>query len=87
MNQQVKALSINDLAAMKQRGEKISCLTAYDAGFGAMIDKTGIDVILVGDSLGMVVQGHESTLKVTLRDMNYHTRAVSRAENDGPCSI
>lgn len=64
---------------MKQRGEKISCLTAYDAGFSALIDKADIDVMLVGDSLGMVIQGHESTLKVSLRDMVYHTRAVGIA--------
>lgn len=79
MNQEVKALSIGDLDGMKLNGEKISCLTAYDAAFSAVIDKAGIDVILVGDSLGMVVQGHESTLKVTLRDMVYHTGTVSRS--------
>lgn len=77
--EQPKPLTINDLSEMKQHGEKISCLTAYDAGFGALIDKAGIDLILVGDSLGMVVQGHDSTLNVTIRDMAYHTRAVSIA--------
>lgn len=75
----LKPLSITDLAAMKQRGEKISCLTAYDAAFSAMIDKAGVDMMLVGDSLGMVVQGHETTLSVTIRDMVYHTRCVSNA--------
>lgn len=79
MNQQVKPLTINDLSAMKQHAEKISCLTAYDASFSAVIDKAGIDLILVGDSLGMVIQGHKSTLNVTLRDMVYHTRAVCSA--------
>jgi 3-methyl-2-oxobutanoate hydroxymethyltransferase len=64
---------------MKQRGEKITCLTAYDAGFAALIDKVGVDVMLVGDSLGMVIQGHETTLPVTIRDMIYHTRCVSSA--------
>ncbi|MGZ4992759.1 MAG: 3-methyl-2-oxobutanoate hydroxymethyltransferase [Methylobacter sp.] len=74
-----KLLSITDLAAMKQRGEKISCLTAYDAGFSALIDKVGVDIMLVGDSLGMVIQGHNTTLPVTVRDMVYHTRCVSQA--------
>lgn len=75
----VKPLSINDLTAMKQRGEKITCLTAYDASFGALIDRTGIDIILVGDSLGMTMQGHATTLPVTICDMVYHARCVSRA--------
>jgi len=75
----VKPLSVTDLAAMKQRGEKIACLTAYDAGFSALIDKAGIDVMLVGDSLGMVIQGHDTTLPVTMNDMVYHTRCVSKA--------
>lgn len=75
----LKPLSITDLAAMKQRGEKISCLTAYDAGFSALIDKVGVDMMLVGDSLGMVIQGHDTTLPVTIRDMVYHTRCVSNA--------
>ena len=79
MHQQLQPLSINDLAAMKQRGEKISCLTAYDASFSALIDKAGIDMMLVGDSLGMVVQGHDTTLPVTINDMVYHTRCVSNA--------
>ena len=69
-------LSINGWAAMKRRGDKIACLTAYDASFSALIDQAGIDVILVGDSLGMVVQGNGSTLTVTLDDMVYHTRCV-----------
>jgi 3-methyl-2-oxobutanoate hydroxymethyltransferase len=73
----VKPLTINDLAAMKQRGEKISCLTAYDASFSALIDKVGVDMMLVGDSLGMVVQGHETTLPVTITDMVYHAHCVS----------
>jgi len=72
-------LSINDLQAMKQSGEKISCLTAYDASFSALINKAGIDAILVGDSLGMVIQGHPSTLPVTINDMVYHARCVSQA--------
>ncbi len=74
-----KPLSITDLAAMKQRGEKISCLTAYDASFSALIDHAGVDMMLVGDSLGMVIQGHDSTLPVSIDDMVYHSRCVSQA--------
>ena len=68
------------LLAMKQRSEKITCLTAYDASFAALIDTTGIEVILVGDSLGMVIQGHDSTLPVTIEQMAYHTAAVKKGE-------
>lgn len=75
-----KALTIKDLMAMKQRGEKITCLTAYDASFSALLDQVGIDVILVGDSLGMTVQGHASTLPVTLTDMVYHSRCVTQTK-------
>jgi 3-methyl-2-oxobutanoate hydroxymethyltransferase len=75
----IKPLTVNDMAAMKLRGEKITCLTAYDAGFSALIDKVGIDMMLVGDSLGMVVQGHDTTLPVTIHDMVYHARCVSNA--------
>jgi 3-methyl-2-oxobutanoate hydroxymethyltransferase len=76
-----KRLSVNDLQALKNRAEKISCLTAYDASFSAVLDKAGIDVILVGDSLGMVFQGHATTLPVTMEDMIYHTACVSRGCN------
>jgi 3-methyl-2-oxobutanoate hydroxymethyltransferase len=75
----IKPLNVNDLALMKQQGEKITCLTAYDASFSALIDKVGVEVILVGDSLGMVIQGHDTTLPVTIADMVYHTRCVSQA--------
>ena len=75
----IKPLTVNDLTAMKQRGEKITCLTAYDASFSALIDKAGIDMMLVGDSLGMVIQGHNTTLPVTIDDMVYHARCVSNA--------
>ncbi len=74
-----KPLSLADLQAMKRCGEKITCLTAYDASFSALIDQAGIDVILVGDSLGMTVQGHTSTLPVSIRDMVYHSQCVARA--------
>lgn len=72
-------LSILDLQAMKQAGEKIACLTAYDASFSQVLDKAGIDIILVGDSLGMVVQGKESTVPVTVDEMAYHSQCVTRA--------
>ena len=72
------AITIPELAAMKARDEKIVALTAYDATFAQLLDESGVDVILVGDSLGMVVQGHETTLTTTLDDMVYHTRCVAR---------
>jgi 3-methyl-2-oxobutanoate hydroxymethyltransferase len=78
-NSTAKLVTVNDLAAMKLRGEKITCLTAYDASFSALIDKVGIDMILVGDSLGMVIQGHNTTLPSTINDMVYHARCVSNA--------
>jgi 3-methyl-2-oxobutanoate hydroxymethyltransferase len=61
---------------MPREGKRIAMLTCYDASFAAQCDAAGVDVLLVGDSLGMVVQGHASTLPVTLADMLYHTRAV-----------
>src|SRR5438270_4190132 len=64
---------------MKQAGERISMLTAYDATFARLLDRAGIEVLLVGDSLGMVVQGHDTTLPVTMDQMVYHCAAVSRA--------
>src|SRR5258708_1105632 len=64
---------------MKQAGDRISMLTAYDASFARLFDRSGIDALLVGDSLGMVVQGHDSTLPVTMDQMVYHCAAVSRA--------
>ncbi len=63
---------------MKARGEKIATLAAYDASFAALLDEAGIDLILVGDSLGMVAQGHASTLPVTLDHMVYHAACVAR---------
>src|SRR5436305_3970633 len=63
---------------MKQAGERITMLTAYDASFARLLDRAGTDVLLVGDSLGMVVQGHDTTLPVTMDQMVYHCAAVSR---------
>ncbi len=71
-------VSINTLNAMKKKGQKFAALTAYDALFAELISTSGIEVILVGDSLGMVLQGHDSTLPVTLDDMVYHMNTVRR---------
>jgi 3-methyl-2-oxobutanoate hydroxymethyltransferase len=71
-------VTIQTLRQMKERGEKIAMLTAYDATFARLLDEAGTDVLLVGDSLGMVVQGHETTLPVTLEEIAYHCRAVVR---------
>ena len=70
-------ISVSRLAKMKQEQEKITCITAYDASFAAIFDQAGIQVLLVGDSLGMVLQGHDSTLPVTVDDIAYHTAAVN----------
>jgi 3-methyl-2-oxobutanoate hydroxymethyltransferase len=69
------------LLEMKKKGRKIVCLTAYDALIARLLDEAGIDLILVGDSLGNVVQGHETTIPVTLEDTIYHTRAVVNGAN------
>ena len=71
-------LSIRDIRGLKERREPIAMVTAYDATFARHLDAGGADMLLVGDSLGMVVQGHDSTLPVTVDDMVYHTRAVVR---------
>lgn len=72
-------ITILDLYKKKADGKKITMLTAYDFPFGQIVDQAGIDMILVGDSLGMVVQGQDSTIPVTMDEMIYHTRMVSRA--------
>jgi 3-methyl-2-oxobutanoate hydroxymethyltransferase len=73
-----RRVNVRDLAEMKKRGEKIVALTAYDYTFAKLVDASGADVILVGDSLGQVVLGHDSTLPVTIEDMIHHGRAVRR---------
>lgn len=70
-------ISVSRLAKMKQDNEKITCITAYDASFAAIFDQAGIQVLLIGDSLGMVLQGHDSTLPVTVEDIKYHTKSVA----------
>jgi 3-methyl-2-oxobutanoate hydroxymethyltransferase len=71
-------VTLATLAQMRAEGEKIACLTAYDASFAALLDVAGVDVILVGDSLGMVIQGYDTTVPVTMDQMVYHCKAVSR---------
>ncbi len=73
-----KHVSVHDLRRMKDAGEKIAVVTAYDATMARLVDAAGVDAVLVGDSLGMVVQGHDSTLPVTLEQMIYHCAAVRR---------
>lgn len=73
-----KRKTLTDLKKMKQAGDKIVCLTSYDASFTSLIESAGVDVILVGDSLGMVMQGHDSTLPVTVDDIVYHLQCVTR---------
>ncbi|MCG8324300.1 MAG: 3-methyl-2-oxobutanoate hydroxymethyltransferase, partial [Thiotrichales bacterium] len=72
-------LTTRGLFEMKQAGEKIACLTAYDAAFARVLDDCRMDVILVGDSLGMVIQGADNTLGVSVQDMIYHSRIVATA--------
>ena len=69
------------LQKMRDDGEKIAILTCYDASFAVLLENAGVDILLVGDSLGNVLQGEESTLPVTLDDMIYHTRCVARGSS------
>jgi 3-methyl-2-oxobutanoate hydroxymethyltransferase len=71
-------VTLATLDKMKADGEKIASLTAYDASFAALLDEADVDVVLVGDSLGMVIQGHDTTVPVTMDDIVYHSRAVAR---------
>ena len=73
-----RKMTVPEVRSMKERGEKLVCLTAYDYCFARILDEAGVDLLLVGDSLGSVVQGHDSTLPVTVEDIIYHTRAVVR---------
>ncbi len=73
-----RKITVPDLVAKKSRGEKIAALTAYDSTFAALLDESGLDLILVGDSCAMVVTGYESTIPITVEEMIYHTAAVRR---------
>ena len=71
-------VNISTLRQMKEDGEAIACLTAYDASYAVLVDAAGVDLVLVGDSLGMVIQGHDTTVPVKVADVVYHSRAVAR---------
>jgi len=73
-----KKVTVRRLVEMKKAKEKIACLTAYDASFAKLLENNGVDVVLVGDSLGMVIQGEETTLPVSVEDMLYHTQCVAK---------
>ncbi|MEX0592196.1 MAG: 3-methyl-2-oxobutanoate hydroxymethyltransferase [Nitriliruptoraceae bacterium] len=76
-----RPVSIHDLKAIKQRGERFAMVTAYDANAASILDDAGVPIMLVGDSLGMVVLGYESTVPVTLDEILHHTRAVARGRS------
>jgi 3-methyl-2-oxobutanoate hydroxymethyltransferase len=71
-------VNVATLAQMKADDQPIACLTAYDASYALLLDKGGVDLVLVGDSLGMVIQGHDTTVPVTVADVIYHTRSVAK---------
>lgn len=73
------AVTVSSLAAMKAKGERIACLTCYDAAFCGVLERAGVDVLLVGDSLGNVLQGHATTIPVSVDDIAYHSACVARA--------
>lgn len=72
----------SELSLFKEQGQKITCLTAYDASMAKILDQSGVDAILIGDSLGMVIQGEENTRSVSISDMIYHTSIVSGSSNN-----
>lgn len=71
-------VTLTTLHKMREEGEKIACLTCYDASFAMLLDDAGVDLVLVGDSLGMVIMGHDTTVPVTIDDIIYHCKAVQR---------
>ena len=75
-------VTISHLKKLKQAGEKFACLTAYDYSFARLVEECGVEVVLVGDSLGMVIQGHDTTIPVTLDDICYHGKAVAAGLNN-----
>ena len=78
MSPEPKGINVHELLAMKERGERIVCLTCYDALFARLLDESGVDILLVGDSVNQVLAGAETTLSATLEQMIYHTRIVRR---------
>ncbi|MFP4904999.1 3-methyl-2-oxobutanoate hydroxymethyltransferase, partial [Paraburkholderia sp. BR14261] len=74
------AVTVPKLQAMRDAGERIAMLTCYDASFSALCERAGVDTVLIGDSLGNVLQGHTTTLPVTIDDIAYHTACVARAQ-------
>src|ERR1700704_1242617 len=74
-----RKITVSSIQQKKQRQERITCLTAYDYATARLVDEAGIDMILVGDSLGVVVLGYDDTMAVTMEEMLHHTRAVRRA--------
>ena len=68
----------SELSVFKDNGQKITCLTAYDASMAKLIDSAGVDIILIGDSLGMVIQGSENTRSVSMNDMLYHSQLLQK---------
>ena len=77
-----KAVTVPTLLAMRAAGNKIAMLTCYDASFASLMDRCGVEILLIGDSLGMVCSGYDSTLPVTVADMVYHTAAVARGNKN-----
>ena len=77
-----KAVTVNTLATLRNAGEKITMLTCYDASFASLMDRCGVEILLIGDSLGMVCAGHQSTLPVTMTDIVYHTASVARGSKN-----
>lgn len=71
-------VNVATLGKMKAEGEKVACITCYDASFAVLVDEAGVDLVLVGDSLGMVIQGHDTTVPVTMDDIVYHSKVVAR---------
>ena len=76
-----KLITLSTINKLKKEGKKFTCLTAYESTMASVISKSGVDIILVGDSLGMVIQGHESTLPVTMDQLIYHLECVVRGNN------
>ena len=75
----IRPLTLQDFAHMREEGEKIACLTAYDASFAKLEDAAGVEVVLVGDSLGMVIHGEPTTVAVTVDDIVYHTVELAKS--------